>query len=311
MLNQKILVVGATGLLGGAITRQLLEQGKEVRILVRQDSPSEELAKEGRATPASALIAAGAQAVYGDLKDPASLGPAMEGIDTVITTANSASRWGDDNVENCDLMGNRYLIEAAKKASVRHFIFTSAFIADPNRPVPLLSAKGQTEKALQASGLPYTIMAPMAFMEIWLAIPVGMPALSGQPVTVVGSGERIHSFVSLGDVASFTVAAVDNPAAVNQRLVIGGPEAFSFRDAAATYGEVLGRPVEVRSVAPGEPLPGLPEFMAANLAAFDTYDAPIDMTALCDTYQIELKPFERVVREMAGDAALAGAPAGD
>jgi NADH dehydrogenase len=306
MTNQRILVVGATGLLGGAITRQLLEQGKEVRILVRQDSPSEELAKEGRATPASVLIAAGAQVVAGDLKDPASLAPAMEGIDTVITTANSASRWGDDNVENIDQKGNRYLIEAAQKAGVRHFIFTSASTADPNSPVPLLAAKGQTEQLLQTSGLPYTITAPIAFMEIWLAIAVGMPAFSGQPVTVVGSGERIHSFVSLGDVASFTVAAVDNPVAINQRLVIGGPEAFSFRDAAVACGDVLGRPVEVRSVAPGEPLPGLPEFMAANLAAFDTYDSSIDMTTLCETYQVELKPFESVVREMAGAAAPAG-----
>ncbi|RIK26637.1 MAG: hypothetical protein DCC55_39855, partial [Chloroflexi bacterium] len=61
-----ILIVGATGLLGGVITQQLLAQGKEVRILVRHNSPSEALAQQGMATPAQTLIDAGAQPVYGD-----------------------------------------------------------------------------------------------------------------------------------------------------------------------------------------------------------------------------------------------------
>jgi NADH dehydrogenase len=68
-----ILVVGATGLLGGLITRQLLDQGHAVRILVRENSPSEQLAPQGRATSAASLIEAGAQLVTGDLKEPASL----------------------------------------------------------------------------------------------------------------------------------------------------------------------------------------------------------------------------------------------
>jgi uncharacterized protein YbjT (DUF2867 family) len=68
-----ILVVGATGIVGGMITRQLLEQGKEVRIL-RSNSPSAQLAQEARATSAESLMEAGAQPVYGDLRDRASLG---------------------------------------------------------------------------------------------------------------------------------------------------------------------------------------------------------------------------------------------
>lgn len=89
-----ILVAGGTGRLGGLITRHLLEQGKEVRILVRRNSPSEELAKQGMATPIETLIDAGAQPVYGDLKDRASLDAACQGIETVVTTANSARRGG-------------------------------------------------------------------------------------------------------------------------------------------------------------------------------------------------------------------------
>ena len=65
-----ILVVGATGQLGGMITQRLLAEGKDVRILVRHNSPSEELAKQGLATSSQTLIDAGAQPVYGDLKEP-------------------------------------------------------------------------------------------------------------------------------------------------------------------------------------------------------------------------------------------------
>jgi uncharacterized protein YbjT (DUF2867 family) len=80
------------------ITRQLLEQGREVRILVRHNSPCEELAKQGMATPAPSLIEAGAQPVYGGLKDPASLDAACAGIETLITTANSALPGGAERL---------------------------------------------------------------------------------------------------------------------------------------------------------------------------------------------------------------------
>jgi uncharacterized protein YbjT (DUF2867 family) len=92
-----ILVVGATGVVGGMITRQLLEQRKEVRILlVRRDSPSAQLAHQGIATLAESLIESGAQPVYADLRDDhPSLDAAVEGVETVIPTANSAGRGGE------------------------------------------------------------------------------------------------------------------------------------------------------------------------------------------------------------------------
>jgi NADH dehydrogenase len=99
-----ILVAGATGMMGGMITRQLLEQGQDVRVLVRQHSNYRP------------LVDAGAQPVFGDLKDRASLDEAVRGVDTVITTANSAQRGGDDNVQTVDLQGNANLIDAAKAA---------------------------------------------------------------------------------------------------------------------------------------------------------------------------------------------------
>jgi uncharacterized protein YbjT (DUF2867 family) len=118
-----ILVVGATGVVGGLIAQRLLEQGKEVRILVRRDSVSAQLAETGQATSAESLIEAGAQPVYGDLRDRASLDAAVEGVQTVVSTANSALRGGEDNPQTVDLEGNRSLIEASREAGVEHFVF--------------------------------------------------------------------------------------------------------------------------------------------------------------------------------------------
>ena len=107
-----ILIVGATGILGGMIAQRLLGEGKDVRILVRQDSPAEAMAAQRMATSPRSLIDAGAKPIYGDLKDLASLKQACKGIETVITTANSAMRGGDDTVDSVDRQGNRNLIEA-------------------------------------------------------------------------------------------------------------------------------------------------------------------------------------------------------
>jgi NADH dehydrogenase len=282
-----LLIVGATGDLGGEIARRLLAGGKQVRALVRSEDRG------------AALRTAGAELAVGDLKTPASLAEACRGVDTVITTANSARRGGDDNPQTVDGDGNRHLIDAAKAAGVRQFIFVSALGANPGSPVPFLAAKGRTEEYLRGSGVPFTILSPTAFMEVWTARLVGAPALAGQPVTLVGEGRRRHSFISAADVASFAVAAIGHPAATDARLVIGGPDALSFRDVVAVYERLLGREIPVRSVRPGEPIPGVPAAVAGIAASFDTYDSVIDMTDTAQTFGVRLTPLEEVVRRAA------------
>ena len=288
-----ILIVGATGNLGGAVARMLLAQGQPVRILVRPQSDYQPLAD------------AGAQVVLGDLKQRGSLDPACEGADTVITTANSAARSGDDNVQTVDLEGNRNLIDAAKATEVKQFIFVSALTADPNSPAPFLQAKGKTEDYLRESGLPYTILAPNGYMEVQVAGVVGIPAMMGQPVTIVGGGRRKHSFISASDVAAFILAAIGNPAAINQKLLLGGPQPLSFRDAVKIYERVLGHQIPIRSVAPGEPVPGFPQMVAQLLAGLDTYDSPLDMSDTACTFGIQLTPLDEVARRAATSVASA------
>src|SRR6478672_7660315 len=102
------LVVGATGLLGTEICRQLRAKNLPVRALVRGDSPASQ-----------ALAAMGAELVRGDLKDISSLEAACRGVTAVITTANTVTRRGKgDSAKATDRDGNLSLIDAAKKAGV-------------------------------------------------------------------------------------------------------------------------------------------------------------------------------------------------
>jgi uncharacterized protein YbjT (DUF2867 family) len=300
-----ILVVGATGRMGGTITRQLLAQGRDVRILIRENSPSEQLAPQGMATAAGTLIDAGAAPVYGDLKDEASLPRAVEGVQTLIATAITVLRGGEDNVETVERQGYRHLIGAAAQAGVEHFIFISALGAALDSPNDFMRAKAETEQRLRESGMDYTILAPTAFSDVWPAMVAGMPALQGQPVTLVGEGRRRHAFIHGGDVAAFAVAAVDNPQARNQYLLIGGPEALTWREVVATYERVLGREIPVNWVQPGEPLPGLPDLMATMMASFETYDSEVPMAATAAAYGVQLTSLEEMIRQQA--AALARA----
>ena len=290
----KILVVGATGSLGTKITQILVGQKKPVRCLVRNRSNYQPLAT------------AGVQTVLGDLKDRQSLDPACQEIETVITTANSFLRGEPDNPQTVDLEGNRQLVDAANAAGAKQFIFVSANVADPNSPVPFLQAKAKTEEYLRMSGMTYTILAPNAFMDFWIANAVGLPAINEQPVYIVGEGRHKHSFVSDTDVAKIATASIGNPQAYNQRLVIGGPEPISLLDTIAVYERLLGHKVKVEHVAPMQPVPAFSEGSLApfsrNLipvfASFEMFDSPMDMTQITRNFKIRLMTIEDFARKM-------------
>ena len=173
-----VLVVGATGSLGRRIVHRLRAQGEDVRVLVRPASDWADLER------------AGAEIALGDLKEPQSLDRACAGVDVVVTTANSAKRGGDDNVETVDLTGNRNLIDAAARAGVRRFVFVSVLGVSADSPVPFFRAKAAAEQHLRDSGLEYTIIAPNIFMDVWLGRLIEAPVAAGQPVTLVGEAAR-------------------------------------------------------------------------------------------------------------------------
>jgi uncharacterized protein YbjT (DUF2867 family) len=236
-----ILIVGATGQLGCAVCRQLAAQGRAVRGLVRPHNVAK----------AEALRAMGVETVAGDLKDPASLAKACHGIETVISTASATlSRCAGDDIDSVDRQGQLNLVEAARAAGVRHFIFVSfpAFA----RAFPLQDAKRAVEARIQASGMAYTLLHPMHFREVWLGPSLGFD-LAGGTARLFGEGDGPVNWIALDDVRDAVAACVDNPRVANKTLPLAGVEALSQRQVAERFERHTGRPLTLQSM----PLPDL------------------------------------------------------
>ena len=230
-----ILVVGATGELGSEICRQLTALGEHIRVLVRHT-----------ADPArrDALAQMGAELVYGDLRDRASLDTACIDVTTIISTATTTrSRQSGDSIEITDHEGQISLVEAAKAADVAHFIYLSYSknIDCGNTPCPLTLAKRAVEQRLRISGITYNILRPSFFMETWLSPAFGFDSLNAK-ATIYGHGHNPISYIALDTVAEFAVHCLDHPAARNAVLELGGPEPLSPLEVVKLFEALGGRP---------------------------------------------------------------------
>jgi NADH dehydrogenase len=195
----------------------------------------------------------GAEVILGDLKDPESLRAACEGVTHVLSTASSTlSRAEGDDIESVDRAGQLALIEAARRASVKHFVFVSF----PTMPLDntLQDAKRAVEDALRASGLSYTILQPTHFYEVWCSPALGFDAQNGK-VRVFGPGDGKIHWISMFDVANAVVASLDNPKAVNQTFVLGGPEILTQNEIIRRCEALSGRAFERETI----PLEGILE----------------------------------------------------
>jgi uncharacterized protein YbjT (DUF2867 family) len=115
-------------------------------------------------------------------------------------------------------------------------------------------------------------------------------------VVLVGEGRRRHAFIAEHDVVQFAVAAILNPAARNRLLPIGGPRAVTWRDVVATYEQVLGKPIEVRYVKPGDHVEGIRDVLLQLLAMYDSFDTDFDTTALAREFNVVQTPLDAWVR---------------
>lgn len=146
-----IVVTGATGLQGSAVTRHLLEQGWRVRALTRNTAGKQ----------AQALAALGAEVVRGDLDDTTTLRPAFAGADGVYSVQNPYISGPGGEVRQ-----GKNVADIAEASGVRHFVYASAGTGQPGTGIPSWETKLQVEAHLKALGLPATILRPMAFMEL-------------------------------------------------------------------------------------------------------------------------------------------------
>ena len=166
----------------------------------------------------------GVEIVEGDLKNKGSLENALQGVSAVITTVSSSlSRQEGDSIQTVDDEGQINLVDAAINAGVKHFIYISFCELGE---CPLQTAKRKVEKHLAESGLNYTILQPTYFMEVWLSPVLGFDYPNAK-ASIFGEGKNKVSWIAIKDVASFAVASLDNPAAKNRIIPLGGPEALS------------------------------------------------------------------------------------
>lgn len=284
-----VLQVGATGELGGRIADRLLDRGVDLRVLVRDPADADRLRDLG------------ADPVEGDLREPASLAAALEGVDRVLTTANAPGGREDDTVEAVDLDGNAALVEAAQAEGVDQLVYTSAWLADEDDPNPFFRAKARTERRLREADLPGTVLAPNIFMEAALPSIVLEPALATGQVTLVGEGRREHSWVSIEDVADLGARVLGAREACGQRLRLGGPEAVTWREIVDVAREVLDVEVDLTFVEPGEPVPGLTGFEAGLLAGTEEFDSPDTTDEVAEAFDLDRSRVGDVVRSWARD----------
>ncbi|MGE0583396.1 MAG: SDR family oxidoreductase [Steroidobacteraceae bacterium] len=151
-----VLVVGATGRTGVHVVEQLVTRGRRVRAFVRS------------ADKARATLPAGVEIAVGDVRDPATIAPAMRGVTHVVSAIGGGARNAavGNGPADVDRDGNIHLVEAAQRAGVAHFVLVSSggieqadtYPAEFMRPV--LAAKRDSEQYLRTSGLPYTIVRP-------------------------------------------------------------------------------------------------------------------------------------------------------
>ncbi|MCK6621640.1 MAG: SDR family oxidoreductase [Calditrichaceae bacterium] len=291
-----ILIVGATSKLGRALIPLLLAEGVPVRAMTRAPEKAEDLRN------------AGVEIVAGDLRDPASLAKACAGAEKVLAAAHAFLGRGNNIPEKVDWAGNRHLIDAAKAAGVKHFVFTSALGAGADHPVDFFRIKYQVEEYLRNSGLSYTILRPAPFMEMWAEL-IGKPVVTGGKATIFGRGKTPVNFVSVEDLARFAKIALEDPTASGQIISIGGPENLTVEQVVEIFERVCGRRAKKSHV----PLPlmrvmrlltrPLNPALSRQIAMgifMDTADQAFDMSDTLKRYPLELTRLEEVVRRRYG-----------
>jgi uncharacterized protein YbjT (DUF2867 family) len=293
-----ILLVGASGRLGNVVAELLLAQGKAVRTMTRTPLNLAHLKQQG------------AEVVSGDLRNTASLLSACQGVEQVVAAAHALVGKGDNNPWTVDDAGNRQLIDAAKAAGVKHFIFVSVRGASPDSPQEFFRIKYRTEEYLRASGLSFTILRPSAFMDLWVQL-IGQPLVEQGKVTIFGRGTNPINFVAVKDVARFVGIALEDSRARNRVIEVGGPENLTLNQVAGILERASGRQAKTRHI----PLlmmrimtilmqsinPALSRQIRAGIY-MDTADLRYDMTETASAFGIQLTLLEEVARHITANA---------
>lgn len=236
----KVLVTGATGNTGSGLVPTLRRAGVEVRAFVRDEEKAQPLQE------------AGAEIVVGDLDQPGTIGPAVEGVDKIyLLTWNGPTQL--QQVQN--------VIEAAKRAGTPHLVRHSMWGSEQSR---IIQQGYEAEEAVKSSGLPWTLLKPTFYMQNTM---MGAQTIASDGVIYWDMKDGQLGMIDLRDIVDVAAAVLTGSGHEGKSYILTGPEAISFHDVAATFSKVLGKEVNYVSV-PGEAAResmvgmGLPEWIA-------------------------------------------------
>lgn len=227
-----ILVVGATGTLGRQIVRRALDEGYDVRCLVRP-----------RPAPADFLRDWGATVVNADLSKPETIPATLVGIHTIIDCATGRP---EEPIKTVDWEGKVALIQCAKAMGIQKFVFYSIHNCDKHPEVPLMEIKYCTEKFLQDSGLNHVIIRLCGFMQ-GLIGQYAVPILEEKSVWGTDAPTRI-AYMDTQDVARLTFVALRNEKVNGKLLTFAGPRAWTTQEVITLCERFAGQEANVTTV---------------------------------------------------------------
>ncbi|HLQ58331.1 MAG TPA: NmrA/HSCARG family protein [Gemmatimonadales bacterium] len=224
----KVLVTGATGKQGGHLVRELLARGHAIRALTRKpDSPA-----------AAALAQRGVTIVTGNFEDQNSLERAARGVDTVFAMSTPFESGAQTETRE-----GINIVRAASTAGVTHLVYTSVAGADRASGIPHFDSKFEVEKEIRRAGVPFTIVAPVFFMENFLADWMLAGITKGSIALALPATRRVQQ-IAVADIAQFTALAIERrDGFLGKRIDIASDE-LTVPTAAAAISEASGRRVE-------------------------------------------------------------------
>jgi uncharacterized protein YbjT (DUF2867 family) len=223
--SRTILVTGATGKQGGAALRHLRTRGFPVRALTRD--PAKPAAR--------ALAGTGVEVVRGDLEDAPSVARALEGVYGVFAVQTPYEAGGEAEERQ-----GKALASAAQRAQVSHFVYSSVGSADRKTGIPHFDNKFRVEEHLRGSGLPFTILRPVFFMENLLGL-TGM--IAGGTLTLPLPVDRKLQMIAVDDIGALAALAFEHSGKWQGRAVDIAGDDLSTGEVATALSRLTGREV--------------------------------------------------------------------
>jgi uncharacterized protein YbjT (DUF2867 family) len=219
MTGSRVLVVGATGQLGGAITRKLIASGVKVRALARNREKLARFEPDAEIAPV-------------DFRDVPKLTEACRGVEQIVATANNNMGRGPTSPAKVDLSGYQNLCAAARNTGVRRLTYVSFKGVSQDAPVDIFRIKWYIEDAIRRSGVPHVMLRPTAFMDVWIDQIFAKGIREKGVTTIFGDGTAVSNYIAVDDVAEFAVKILSRADVVNEAVDAGGPSNISQNDLA-------------------------------------------------------------------------------